>query len=407
MADSVLPVIDVDFVVARGKVPVEAARLLVEGASKSDLEALFEGGKEEREVGRMNLVGGLRSVGFEILGGRKGGDIYKIIGWSERPEQETIRNWSNDDLSTKHRVESSPVISKRIEPELRRHMSRVSEDRQILHENSVLQLLSYEAGSGAFFTEFNDGRACVVVRKFKERPIWKIVNLDASPRSLLNLAQELGSISYKPVRIVNLDLEDAQLMRSELPQGQIETAKQAIVETREIVEMKGWSKTDRWNIRRNAQDTEIIVVKEGGEAIQHTVIDEWRKIVEKKQRQLSITRDYNATFWDLESKTTFLGFRSGLPVCLQIVDENVTTSPPRIVSQLVEKSLNYRSQPGGRSGTADFNLWSACDWLWRSGVELFNLGHIAGGTEGLASHKMKVARHIVTLVSFRTPFQRG
>lgn len=388
-----------------GDCSLDVVLSLVDGVTKGQLDELFDGSKAERELHRMNVVGSLRGQGFEISGGRRGGPIYQLKGWSKPETPDGTESWTEEDLERLREVHSLPTMTVEDSRMMASHLRTSSDRRRMTHENSILQILSYEAPTRgrAHLWSLPSGSLVAVIQKFVHRPSFKVLNFDASADELVRVAQTLVPISYRDVSIGGLEESHLPVLKEAFPAGSIERHDESVLETERIARQEGMSKTERWNNRRSSGDTEFFEIGWGAEGAQGTIIEEWKSVVGKKQRQLSIRRDYVAMLTELDSKITFLGFRDGLPVCLQILDHQVRFPG---VSQIVEKSLNYRQMPGGRSGTTDFSLWKTCTLLHERGVEYFNMGQIAGGTEGLASHKKAIDHWRVQEIGFRTGMHR-
>lgn len=395
--------------VTKGKVdPGIAERLVESGISKDDLEADLGGEtKEEKELRRMNFVGSLRALGFQVLGGRVGTrGHYQVIGWEEKKEAPGIPAWDEESKARIADIHKLSPVTRSSWQDLYSHQgTKQSEERRWLHENSAMEVLCYEVGgysSRGFFYDFPSGNRTVVVQKFRDRPVFKIVNLDATALELTHLAQYLGPVSYKPVQIVNIDQGMTVLLKQAFPKGYAEKHAEAICETKKLAfDDELWNSRGRGSKAKVAGRTTEIYRVEDADALQQTVIEEWRKEGEKRQRQLSIVRDYEAVLCKAPTKITFLGIRDGVPVSLHIVDRLVGLES-EVVGQVVEKSLNYRTQQGGRPGTSDFNLRETSRLLYELGIEWLNLGHIDGGTQGLADRKRALLSEVVYLWNFRT-----
>lgn len=383
---------------------MDAVDALLHGATKEELEDILGGDSpEEREIRRMNFVGGLRSFGFVIEGGRRGGQLYKLIGFEEKGPEETIADWHPEDLAALDFVRSVPVqdqdwqyLEGKLELGIKKGV--IPPDA---HEASFLQLFSYDLGASHTRGFWHSWKG-IVVQRFSTRPRFRIRPFTMSLQAVVNLARGLGKLSYAPVRVDGITETFARQLRAAAGGG-VSKYREAIYDVKKIANVDPglFNSRSRSSLRKFDRECVFVEVAGGTEAVEH-VIAEWRRIVEPKQRQLSITRDYTAARISVP-KMILLGLRDDMPVCSHIL--GFIPGVP-MATQIVEKSLNYSSQIGGKAGTADWNLVKTCQFLRERGFSEFNVGHISGGTDGLARHKLRLMARETFTWSWVSPWSR-
>lgn len=363
---------------------------LLSGIDRESLDIYMAGSsREEREIARMNLVGTLRSLGFTITGGRGGGRIYRIWRWEEPKPKTTVAEWSDEDRESLAQVQSDPV--ELLDFAYAGLKIRDSIDAGIAdaesHESGPLELFSYELGASSTQGFWTEGRRGIVIQRFVNRPVFRIRPFTMSDDEIVDLAQRLSKLSVRPIQIIDVNKATARRLLEAFPiRPSVTKNRQSILSTQKAVDFSSsvFNKRAQSMIRKNDRETTFVRLLSGGEAACQ-VIDEWRVAAESKQRQLSITRDYVAAEIDAP-KFLFLGLRNDIPVSLHILEQLT----PTMCSQIVEKSLNYRGVLGGQPGTTDWNLFATSRALLEMGILEINMGHIFGGTFGLAEHKLKI-----------------
>lgn len=368
----------------------EIVRLLLGGVEKDVLDPMVGG-----ELGRMNLIGSLRAIGFQITGGRGGGKTYKLIGFEEKEASLPLDQWPHDLQSRVEFTRLYPASQKELERMIAApHFANMDP----IHESSLLQVLSYELGASA--TAGYLWEDLLVIERFPNRPAYKIHPFHDDVEEMILVAQYLGAISTKPVQIVGLSQSMAARIKFKRPKWTISKHAQAVYDTRTI----GYSpevhlsKQQMKGLRKAIRENEMLRVTSDSAAIQN-VIHTWKTTVGHRQRQLSINRDFVAASSKVDGQINLLGMRGNDLISCHIFD-GITGS--NTMAQIVEKSLNYSWQPGGRSGTADWNLVRACQILSDMGYQTLNAGHIGGGSDGLAEHKLKLLDHTVYSYSVNT-----
>lgn len=392
---------------------------LLAGISKADLEQEIATSlgvpvdDSQVSVNRMNLAGTLRNAGYIVEGGRNGRNKpYKIVGWQKPVEKVPAEQWDGQAKSRLDWVhthtllmDGGPMLP--VDETVVGHMSR-SFPYFRAHEQSWSYLRSYEMAKDVGRWYFSArGGACVILQRFESFPRFRIFNLSMTPVELLDVAMYVAPASMKHVTIQNVTELEAASLKSMDHGGTIVKRMQAMYRVREIAEHpeRFLNRRGMEQFRSNARRLEyrdpptFMTIDHG-----FRVIDEWRKVNEPKQRQLAIGRDYVAVEMGTSDKIAFYGYRDNDPVCIHILGR--LANQPDTVGQIVEKSLNYATQPGGHAGTADWNLVTTCRWLLRMGVEWFNAGTFEGGGDGLAPHKRRFARREDDFTSyvFQTSF---
>ena len=397
--------------------PEVASRLLGAGILKSELEALVreslgdlshlgEAACASRiETARMNLIGGLRNVGYIVEGGRQNRSLpYRIVGFEAPKEKRPISVWGGkiwDEIQQCPRILNTYAWRNR----LRTLLWQFSDSKRDFHERSLHYLFCYEmANDRAYFYESNSGGMAIILQKHRELPRFRIYNLNMGMQSLMSLAEYIAPISMAKIRILPLDEAEARELRT-LDSRVVNTKRVSAIydwenlreRQREILGNRGMT-----SLRKAYReiDWKPLTLDLGPSAKE--VIDVWKKLNVDKHRQLAITRDYRSLEIALANlhcreqyEHAFVGLREGHPVCLHIADGIGLGND--FTALIVEKSLNYSSfsdgseVPGGKYGTADFNTFALGDYMLSQGIRYMNAGTYEGGGHGLPQHKQRFA----------------
>lgn len=406
-------ILTTDFVVKRGKISPDLAEALLAGKTKEELELLLEENagmtRQVLEIKRMNLIGGLRAEGFKVTGGRKGGKVYQIVDWAEPtgPER-TIDNFNDRQRAMLEHIEARPRLSidqKSIDAALPLLDAQRVDIHPLAHERSLLSILCYDISGNDAYVYTGLSGVSIIVRKFKRTPAFRVIPISMGYTECIDLIEWLNLISFKPTKLMYIPDTWATHLKDDWPGCVIERATEAIYDVeRFATDPKSlWHGDDDRKRRKQDELTQFVQLEWGGETLAGTIIDEWRKVNEEKQRQLAIRRDYHSVIIQLPTKKTFIGLRENLPVCLSVVDK----IGPDVYAEITEKSLNYASQPGGRSGTTDYTLWKTCVMLHEEGIRWLSYGHIHGGEAGLTQKKTRMAEQLITVASATFPLEGG
>lgn len=400
-------------------IDLKYAELLIRGVDKAELQQVIaadlgvaDPSSSEVEVARMNIAALVRSAGYELQGGRKGRNLpYKILSYNPPKVKPTVDQWDGHPRLTYdwvHQLENLTASSYDWVTEglLESHRSDLH-----WHEHCFLYPYTYELAKhdrGFLYDPGEEGKA-IIVQRFTNYPRFKIINLSIlDPVILLQLAEYVAQASTKRVKIVNVFPDQVKELKRLDSKGWIEKRTQAVYRCEEIANnpRKFMSLSECSAVRKHFRDLQFDEVQPGGMYVeqQTRLVDIWRGVNEPKQRQLAITRDYEAIKASSPSTIVTMGWRDGDPVCLRIFDRHPLS--PEWVSELVEKALNYRTMPGGRSGTTNFSLVASCQLLLEKGIKYINGGGYEGGGEGLPVHKSRFARpeDDVTSLTFATSF---
>lgn len=397
--------VTVDFITTKAKIDPSLAELLLRGVEKIELQEALRDGEGEADkvldLRRMNLIGGLRALGFDVTGGRRGGKEYKIVAWAEpKGPEKTIDDFDDDQREALSKVESMQLLTtdqKSVDAALPALMEGRVDIHPLAHERSLLSILCYDiSGNEAYVHQGRTGVA-IIVRKFRATPVFRVIPISMGYTESLDLIDALMKISFKPPKLLYIPDAWTGHLRDDWPGSTFERATEAIYDIERFATNPKslWHKDDDRKRRKQDELTQFVQLEWGGGALATTVIEEWRKVNEPKQRQLAIRRDYHSVLIDLPTKKTFVGLREGMPVCLSVVDRIGTD----IYAEITEKSLNYASQPGGRSGTTDYTLWKTCVMLYEAGAKWLSYGHVYGGESGLTAKKIKMAEQLITVAS--------
>lgn len=377
---------------------------------------------------RMNTVGGLRSYGFLIQGGRKGRTLpYRIIGFQEPAVKETTDNWSPEDRFTYDswiscRPEFDPntteawlelALTSTLEMDYTSGMpGRPVECNPVLpsmskwFENSYGNLSSYKIQERVVLIEGSifPGRA-VIVQKNRTRPKFTIINYGMQFHEIFQMATDLGRISYGNVIIENVAPEELPMYREAFRNRGDMPNPEAMYDCAKMV----WDPSTKFGSRAASYvrkyDRECVWIEtEQTHQLLSDVVTVWKDSLEDRHRRLPITRDYRAIVSPGARKRMFLGLRDDHPVTCVVTDGLINDST--VACKIVEKSLNYSSQPGGKPGTSAWTLVRTCQSLLDHGVQWYNGGRIYGGESGLAEHKLHLADDVIKQYDYDTNLRR-
>jgi len=405
-----------EFVIQKGKLAPELADSLLAGVTKEELEILIIKAslsesltKQVLDIKRMNLIGGLRAEGFQITGGRRGGKVYQVVDWVEPtgPEK-TTEDFDDDQRSRLQQLESLQVLTidqKSIDAALPILTSGRPDLHLLAHERSLMSILCYDVSGNDAYIYRGHGGDALIVRRFKRTPSFKVIPLTMDYVECFNLIEWLMPISFKPPKLLYIPDAWVAHLKDDWPGVVIDKATEAIYDVERFATRPKtlWHGDDDRKRRKQDELTRFVQLEWGGETLAGTIIEEWRKVNEVKQRQLAIRRDYHSVIIQIPTKKTFIGLRENLPVCLSVVDK----IGPDVYAEITEKSLNYASQPGGRSGTTDYTLWKTCVMLHEEGIRWLSYGHIHGGEAGLTQKKTRMAEQLITVASATFPLEGG
>jgi len=421
-----------------GYVDVEYVEALLRGVSKDELSELIAK-KIDRSVDspnvetvRMNTVASLRSVGFEVTGGRKGrGQPYRIVGFVKREPKLSVSEWTSWDRNHLDWVINHPTIGVDDNILVNKHFCRFGAPH---HEASFGYLWSYElARDTGFFVEWYGHAQGIVIRKFKDQPRFRIFDDGVIPvNELLKLAIMIAPGSVRPVSIVNVSAQRLSQFREFDPRGVVYPHKQALVDIRWVNTHTDdiFSKNQRSGLRKTWRETKYYQDPsfwfEDSPTRMLRVLNEWKRLNYDKHRQPALSRDEVAIKALSIYPFAILGTREdprvgnstvdpcyfdlSFPTSFVICDR--LSGRPEIATLLVEKSLNYSMAPdgspvyGGKSGTTDAMMSVLFSLLEDKGIEYLNMGTYDGGGDGLPAHKLRYAKsgNDVTTYTFVTSF---
>lgn len=381
---------------------------LLQGVEKDHLHKLLGEHLGEDPTGpvvdtaRMNLIGGLRSYGYEVRGGRGGGSFYQVVNWTEPPTFRTAEDWPDEARAAIDWFHSLETVNWFDFTSALSQQSLYEENENPYHERSWLYLDCYECArdEGRLYS----GRSgdAVVIRRFPNMPRFRIFNLTMrDSKEIQSLIARLSPGSLTGVRVLNV-LPRMSTELEQLDKGSTMSRREAVYNVARIANHpeEFFNKRAMTTLRKLEREVEWRRLTAEDEGQMNEIVKQWRAVNEKKQRQLAITRDLKAiramehragfvapVEWE-EMSPTFIGYRDGHPVTMHILDRIYATTPgERWAAQIVEKSLNYREQPGGAYGMADFNLVMTCRALHEMGYSYINAGGFDGGGWGLPQHK--------------------
>jgi len=387
---------------------------LLSGISKEDLEAKiaeikgFTATDPRLEITRMNLIGGLRSWGFEISGGRKGRSLpYQILDWHEKETKPTVDTWTGESKEVVDWVHSLLPLRDYFEI-VKLYQSFRGDYEEEFHENCFLYPYAYEAAQDQAWIYFEGSEAALIFQRFKNLPRFRIFDLCASPETLLSLAFTISHGSTRPVPIINCQTKNHGAFKSLHPAGSWGQRHQAIYDVVDIAEHpdKYLNKRALETLRSRERDTAFY--ENPSQEEQLYVIDTWKRLNEGRHRQLAIERDRVAVRADYPDKIVFGGSREGHPVLHHLFDP--LSNKPDTVALINEKSLNYgkfpdgEPVPGGKYGLSDLNQILACRALAQKGFRYIQSGGLDGGGFGLEDKKMKYACRTVASQTFYTDY---
>lgn len=331
----------------------------------------------------MNLIGGLRSMGYEIPKER---GFYHITGKHEPPTYRPASSWTGLEREVLNEIQAMPKVSL---------ASRDWFDSSLasnanLHESCFAYLWSYEQATTKFFQYQSDDGEAVIGWKFANFPRLRIFNLSLPPAAVLSLGTRLSAASTRPIKVLHLFERELPEYRDSAYFGGVERRREAVYRLSRIPECL--NSRGRGMVRKNRKEMQWSRVDPADAAYVRdatAVIEHWRDRNEDKHRQLAIRRDLISL--ELKTANDFhcIGYRDGVPCCLHVLTRLPKT--PNVAGLLTEKSLNYSDVPGGKAGTADTNLVLAAEILLENGVEYINAGGYDGGGIGLPQHKQRFA----------------
>lgn len=389
----------------------EISSRLFHGVPASELDSLLEQtlGSDYRSTSRMNLIGTLRSAGFVVSGGRAGGSEYRILDYYPIVPKPRIE-WSPSQVGTLEWFNDLPPISESYADFVRHRLqSRDSSDHR--HENTWSYLWGYElvgntsARAHGKIYSCDDG-VVIIKRMYQDRPRFSIIDLDASPEMLYRLVYTLSEVSFAPVKVINPSLPTLASDIISRARMRIETVDQPIYDLDALANApenffsrQSW-KTARKMIRE-VQFEEIPSDTPGLDLRCESLIRAWKRLHEKDHPRLAIRRDSILAKTVLSrTKMAFVGQRNGEIVSLRILEPLANVD--FVAGDMVEKSLNTSSLPGGHSGISDAFLVVTARHLSSRGIRFLNGGESASVGPKLSSYKKKfeVGRsRSITLVS--------
>jgi hypothetical protein len=263
------------------------------------------------------------------------------------------------------------------------------------------------ARDSAKLIRFPSGRYAALVQRFQTSPRFRLYDLNAQPDEMLGYAEQVAFYSHRPVKILNVDPHFFPVYD---PLTTLHLSDEALLEVAALYERPQdfFSKREMEMLRRDQREMDYRLIENGiAELQKKQVLDEWKRKNAEKHFRLSITRDYVAAGLKGRPPTgiQFLGFRNKVPGCLHIFSR--VPQPVSQVTQMVEKSLNYRDQAGGRPGTTNANLWFACSHLRERGIETINMGTFDGGNAGLGERKKRLAARMIQSGTVECLFKHG
>ncbi len=392
------------------KLPRCVIEALLNGVSKADLEALLVDEGEtltpaEIDIRRMNAVGSLRAFGYVIPRMR---GHYQITGFEEKREIIPASEWTGRPRAVLEWLCSCQTVLEEDLPRVQRKLAGLPLVHTA-HENCSGYLWCYElARDTGYFIE-NEYGSCIAIQKFITAPRLRIFNTGMDAEGLLLLAKTLSLASLQAVGILNLPLEFAQDLKKLDPKGYINKRQEAIYSTWEISEHpeRFLNKRALTQLRKNQRDTYLVEldhrdteISRKAKNLQHEVVDIWKQHLERRHRQLAITRDYIAIEMGLD--LSYVGMREGISVSSNVLDQ--LPNRPDVAADLMNKARSYSEMKGGRPGTSDWALHEVCKKLLSRGVEWYQAGSFLGGGEGLEAHKKRYCHHEIAACSFVTSF---
>lgn len=371
----------------------------------------LEGNAERAVIGRMNLIGGMRSEGWIIPKTR---GRYQITGFEEKVEKLPFDQWPEENRRGTLSVEARGLVFDYSHQYMRDWISLLCRSHRLhseglnryQHNFSPLVLCAYYLATHRIGHWFNDH---LLAKKFTNQPRWYIVmpSTDSSRREFLTqfIDESLAKSSRIHLSITqSVEHPDIYAEWKKLgwkPNGKLVQA----VYNLEIVAddsafLKSFSKESRRRLRRLGEDLIIVSYRDAENKTiwrydAKTLIDRWREgPAGKKQRQLAIRRDFLAlemlewtpSAWEVSS-IAYREVEGRLePASLLLLDR----AEPDCVWDVASKSLNYPSLIGGASKTATAHLRLEAQRLSGLGVQYFNAGGYDGGAPGLIDYKRKI-----------------
>jgi|GEM_PF-4522263 len=382
--------LSIDYVVSQGKVPETVARALLDGVSQDKLEELLVdeyglvAGSPQVSITRMNTVGGLRAMGYEVNGGRKGrGQPYQIVGWAEKQYPPTADQWIGEARRVLDFVEQLPRPTY---DHLRDVLAKRPYD-YLIHENSPGYVLSYELARDTGFV----WGGVLVLRKHVNYPRFRVFVLDAKPDEVISVVRQLSEASLGQVHVLNIDPSERDEYRR-LVRGSWGKRKQAVYHCDEIAELPGkfLNKRSLTQLRKNDRECFLHADWKVPD-LEERVVRIWKEHLESRHRQLAITRDFVGIKLG-DNVMHFLGTRGSVPVATYVVDR--LPNRDDTVIDILNKSLNYTTMPSGHPGTSDWLLVNVSRELVKRGIKYLLAGGLDGGGDGLEPHKRRFTTDI-------------
>lgn len=383
------------------------AAALAEGVEKDSLHsqvAVAMGVKEDHpsvQVARMNLIGGLRSTGYQVTGGRGGGKLYQIVGFSEEKTEKA----SIEDAAAEVRAPFEWLCQHELLAETPATIARLDSEyaqrphESLMHSSNWMHLWAYRgAGRNKLWLVELDDSLNIVVQKFVNRPKLSIIWVGGPLEGSVRLAERLAPSSLGAMSITGMELNRVDELKALHPKGSVDNRSTAIYNLKDFVENpdKYLNKRSRSTLKARLKDTELVV--NPGTGAQRAVIDVWRKGNQDRHRQLAINRDFMAVDSIAEGKITTGGRREDHWVAHHLVYRVPNRSDAVMLAN--EKSLNYADMPGGKYGMSDWNQMTMAKLLVDQGINYMQSGGLDGGGVGLPDKKKKYAESFVDEPSF-------
>lgn len=366
----------------------------------------------EADVRRMNVIGGLRSIGFVVLGGRQGRHLpYRIIGYEKKVSTPREVIWSSDEQELLEWIDNLKKVDGSDYKGISEMLSRRDPDEDC-HENDWLFLWSYElignSSTRVIGYLYREGNSGCVIRRASSK--FSIIDLNMTVESLDRLIRQLSRISLGPVTVRNLQWKSLPNLIAR-HKGSTTRGHQTIYNLQEIVDNpREFLGKQSWKqVRRNLREIDFSPVRWDLPDVhdQTQIIDQWRDLREASQRQLAVGRDYVcSSTTTYPGKISLIGYREAIPCSYRVLDR--LANNPEIAADLVEKSLNYSTVPGGKSGTSDASLYWTSEHLLSFGVKWINGGESIQVSQQLLSYKSKYGVKSTSSILFTssTPFKQ-
>lgn len=360
---------------------------------KSMIATSYLGTAESQQVYRMNLIGSLRSDGFIVSGGRGGGDIYKVTDWV-KVEAKKIE-WSTEQMEVLNWYEDLPDLEEDNASSIRARLGyRTLTD--LRHENTWMYIWGYElVGNRSQRAQGKLYRGaegwCVIKRTFVDRPRFTIIDINSTAVEIDRIARKLALCSLAPIKVINPDLPTVPILAQTMP-FVMEQVAQPVYDLERIAnEPEMLLSRQSWKTARKMLREIEFTHPPFDMPIHHHVdliVGIWRKEREGTQARPAIQRDYAiGELTTFPQKIQVLGFHGPFTVsyrCLERLANNTY-----VASDLVEKSFNKSSMPGGHSGISDASLVHTARYLLGMGIKYINGGESASVGPLLTRYKHK------------------